>query len=108
MRANLPCSMTERKIVQNLTQKALNTAHICAQELENRAQEEFAVSLRAQDGGFNDIDVSASKSEQRFLHLFDGCQLSSFVAHDASLANEFPSGFELRFDQDDNVPPTAF
>ena len=78
-----------------------------ADQNKTRPEKKFAVPFRAQDRRFDHIGVSAGQVQQSSPHLLDGRQLSGFVAHNASLTNEFPSRLELRFHQDDHLPATA-
>jgi hypothetical protein len=75
--------------------------------LEDSVQQELAVTFGAEDGRFNDIGARAAELAQTSSHFFDGSQLSRLIAHDASLANEFPSRLELGFHQDDYLTATA-
>src|SRR5208282_4112141 len=108
MRAKLPWSKREREIVQNPAEKSSPGRLEAGGKLKHSVDEEFAVPFRAEYRRIDDAQSGAAKIFQSCFNFFNGCELSSFVAHNASLANKFPSRFELRFDENDQLSASAF
>src|SRR5580658_724000 len=75
--------------------------------LEACPEEEFAVAFGAENWRSDYVGANTGQVHQRSLHLLDRGCLSGLVAHNTALAHEFPSGFELRLDQDDHLPAVA-
>ncbi len=63
-------------------------------------QQEFAIPFRAENRGFDDLNLAASQLQNDAGNFVHRRLLSLRVAHDPALADLLPPDFELWFDQD--------
>ena len=74
---------------------------------ELSVQQKFAIAFTAENRGFDHVGPGASQCQQGVTNFFDRSLLHHRVAYDAALPYLLAAGFELRFDQNDDLPPAT-
>src|SRR5207253_2852941 len=98
----------EEGIVQKIFRKALTTEGTeGTEDSECAVEQKFAVALGAENRRVDYICLPATQPDECLSHFLDGCHLSCFVTYNSALSNLLPADFELRFDQNDDLPATA-